>query len=115
MSVVSVYAVFADAEEAERIGRTVVEEWGGPIDNGFQFQVAEMARCVADGRQESERMTWASSRAVMAVMDEARRQVEVDVERAQARLDAGEVRRGLRREMVRDQRSSRDGSRVRLP
>src|SRR4051794_6009541 len=26
MSVVSVYAIFADAEEAERIGRTVVEE-----------------------------------------------------------------------------------------
>src|SRR5882757_9651686 len=26
MSVLSVYAVFADAEEAERIGRTVVEE-----------------------------------------------------------------------------------------
>lgn len=26
MSVVSIYAVFADAEEAERIGRTVVEE-----------------------------------------------------------------------------------------
>ena len=26
MSVVSVYAVFADADEAERIGRTVVEE-----------------------------------------------------------------------------------------
>jgi periplasmic divalent cation tolerance protein len=26
MSVVSVYAVFADAEEAERIGRTVIEE-----------------------------------------------------------------------------------------
>ena len=26
MSVVSVYAVFADAEEAERIGRAVVEE-----------------------------------------------------------------------------------------
>jgi periplasmic divalent cation tolerance protein len=26
MTVVSVYAVFADAEEAERIGRTVVEE-----------------------------------------------------------------------------------------
>ena len=26
MSVVSVYAVFADAEEAERIGRTMVEE-----------------------------------------------------------------------------------------
>src|SRR3954469_5961016 len=57
--------------------RTVVEEWGGPVDNGFQFQVAEVARCVAEGRQESERMSWASSRAVMAVMDEARRQVGV--------------------------------------
>jgi predicted dehydrogenase len=66
----------ARLRKADR-GRTVVEEWGGPIDNGFQFQVAEMARCVADGRQESERMTWASSRAVMAVMDEARRQVGV--------------------------------------
>ena len=57
--------------------RTVVEEWGGPVDNGFQFQVAEVARCVAEGRQESERMSWASSRAVMAVMDEARRQIGV--------------------------------------
>jgi len=57
--------------------RTVVEEWGGPIPNGFQFEVAEVARCVADGRQESERMTWASSRTVMAVLDEARRQVGV--------------------------------------
>ena len=37
--------------------RTVVEEWGGPIDNGFQFEAAEVARCVADGKQESERMT----------------------------------------------------------
>ena len=57
--------------------RTVVDEWGGMIPNGFQFQVAEVARCVADGKQESERMSWASSRAVMAVMDEARRQVGV--------------------------------------
>jgi predicted dehydrogenase len=57
--------------------RTVVEEWGGPIPNGFQFQVAEVARCVADGKQESDRMSWASSRAVMSVMDEARRQVGV--------------------------------------
>ncbi|HEU4332128.1 MAG TPA: Gfo/Idh/MocA family oxidoreductase [Lapillicoccus sp.] len=57
--------------------RTVVEEWGGPIPNGFQFQVAEVARCVAEGKQESERMTWASSRTVMAIMDEARRQVGV--------------------------------------
>ena len=57
--------------------RPVVEEWGGPIDNGFQFEAAEVARCVADGKQESERMTWASSRAVIGVLDEARRQVGV--------------------------------------
>ncbi len=57
--------------------RTVVEEWGGPVDNGFQFQLGEVARCVAERRHESERMTWDGSRAVMAVMDEARRQVGV--------------------------------------
>jgi predicted dehydrogenase len=57
--------------------RTVVEQWGGPTPNGFQFEAAEVARCVAAGRHESERMTWDSSRAVMAVMDEARRQVGV--------------------------------------
>lgn len=57
--------------------RTVVEEWDGYVDNGFQFEVAEVARCVAAGLQESPRMTWDSSRAVMAVMDEARRQVGV--------------------------------------
>lgn len=57
--------------------RSVVEEWDGSADNGFQFQAAEVARGVAAGRHESVRMTWDSSRAVMAVMDEARRQVGV--------------------------------------
>ena len=57
--------------------RSVVEEWDGSVDNGFQFQAAELARCVAEGRHESERMTWDSSRAVMAVLDAARRQVGV--------------------------------------
>jgi len=57
--------------------RSVVEEWDGSVDNGFQFEAAEVARCVAEGKHESERMTWDSSRAVMAVMDEARRQVGV--------------------------------------
>ena len=61
---------------ADRL-RSVVEEWDGSVANGFQFEAAEVARCVADGRQESERMTWDSSRAVMAVLDEARRQVGV--------------------------------------
>ncbi len=57
--------------------RTVVEEWDGSVENGFQFEAAEVARCVAAGGHESERMTWDSSRAVMSVMDEARRQVGV--------------------------------------
>ncbi len=57
--------------------RTVVQEWDGSAPNGFQFEAAEVARCVATGRLESERMSWDSSRAVMAVMDEARRQVGV--------------------------------------
>jgi len=57
--------------------RTVVEEWDGRVANGFQFEAAEVARCVAGGRRESERMSWQSSRAVMRVMDEVRRQVGV--------------------------------------
>ena len=57
--------------------RTVVEEWDGSAPNGFQFEAAEVARCVATGHLVSERMSWDSSRIVMAVMDEARRQVGV--------------------------------------
>ncbi len=57
--------------------RSVVREWDGSAANGFQFEAAEVARCVAAARQESERMTWDSARAVMAVLDEARRQVGV--------------------------------------
>lgn len=58
-------------------GRTVLAEWSAQVRNGFQYEVAEVARCVAEGRRESERMTWDGSRAVMAVLDEARRQVGV--------------------------------------
>ncbi|GAA1879507.1 Gfo/Idh/MocA family protein [Lapillicoccus jejuensis] len=58
-------------------GRTVLAEWRAEVANGFQYEVAEVARCVAEGRRESERMTWDGSRAVMAVLDEARRQVGV--------------------------------------
>lgn len=50
-------------------------EFDGTVDNGFQFQAAEVARCVAEGRKESERMTHQDSRDLMAVMDEVRRQI----------------------------------------
>lgn len=57
--------------------RTVRETFTVEGTNGFEHQVAEAARCITAGRQESERMSWDSSRAVMAVMDQARRQVGV--------------------------------------
>ncbi len=49
----------------------------GRIEIDGQFEIAEMARCVAAGRVQSSRMTWEDSRAVMRVLDEARRQVGV--------------------------------------
>lgn len=61
---------------AER-DRPVLDEFQVDVENGFQFEAAEAARCIRAGRPESPAMTWASSRAVMAVMDEARRQVGV--------------------------------------
>ncbi len=57
--------------------RTPVEEFDGRVPNGFQFEIAEMARIVAEGRRESERITWDASLAVMDVLDEARRQLGV--------------------------------------
>ena len=57
--------------------RSEVESFVVEGTNGFEYQVAEAARCIAAGLPESPRMTWDSSRAVMAVMDEVRRQVGV--------------------------------------
>lgn len=55
----------------------VLEAVDGRVPNGFQFEIAEVARCVAAGLTQSPRMTWDSSRAVMTVMDEVRRQLGV--------------------------------------
>ena len=49
----------------------------GVVDNGFQYEAAEVARCIAEGWLESPLMTWDSSRAVVAVLDAVRRQVGV--------------------------------------
>ena len=66
MSVVSVYAVFADAEEAERIGRTVVEERLaacvnilGPIRSIYRWQGAvqtadEIAAIFKTNREQAD-------------------------------------------------------------
>ena len=42
---------------------------------GLPYEAAELARCVAAGRTESERMTWDGTLQVMATMDEVRRQI----------------------------------------
>lgn len=44
---------------------------------GFQYQVAEVARCVRAGRLESEAYPWRATLEVMAVMDEVRRRLGV--------------------------------------
>lgn len=57
--------------------RTEVETFRSEGGNGFEYQIAEAARCIHAGLLESPRMTWDSSRTVLAVLDEARRQVGV--------------------------------------
>lgn len=44
---------------------------------GFQYQIAEAARCIDAGRLESETMPWAATIEVMEILDEIRRQLRV--------------------------------------
>ncbi|WP_448074019.1 Gfo/Idh/MocA family protein [Georgenia yuyongxinii] len=46
-------------------------------DGGFEFQAAEVARCVTDGRHESVDMPWRATLEVMEVLDEVRSQLGV--------------------------------------
>ena len=46
-------------------------------EGGFQYEAAEVARCVAAGRTESGTMSWADTLAVLETMDEVRRQLGV--------------------------------------
>jgi hypothetical protein len=47
------------------------------IPLGWQYQLAEVARCIADGRVESAIMPHSATLEVMSVMDEARSQLGV--------------------------------------
>ncbi|WP_103062232.1 Gfo/Idh/MocA family protein [Actinomyces qiguomingii] len=47
-------------------------EWDASLPGGFQFQAAEVARCLAAGRTESETMPWSETLAVLETMDEVR-------------------------------------------
>lgn len=51
--------------------------WDGHIQGGFQYQAAEVARCVNAGLTQSETMPWDDTIAVMEIMDKARAQLGV--------------------------------------
>ena len=46
-----------------------------PAVKGLQYEAAEVARCLAEGRTESARMPWQDTLDVLATMDEVRRQI----------------------------------------
>jgi len=48
-----------------------------PAKKGLQYEAAEVARCVAEGRTQSDRMPWDGTLDVMRTMDEVRRQIGV--------------------------------------
>ncbi|MCB2413124.1 Gfo/Idh/MocA family oxidoreductase [Demequina sp. TTPB684] len=52
-----------------------IREFDGRVDNGFQFQAAEVARGIAAGLTESPIMPWKATREVMALMDLVRGQI----------------------------------------
>jgi len=62
-----------------RLVRDDVMEWefDGTVPNGFQFQAAEVARCIAAGLTESPIKTWEDTREVMAILDKVRAQIGV--------------------------------------
>ncbi|WP_167202594.1 Gfo/Idh/MocA family protein [Actinomyces respiraculi] len=46
--------------------------WDATVPGGFQFEVAEVARCVKGGRTESSVMPWFATAEVMMMMDDVR-------------------------------------------
>ncbi|HET7398268.1 MAG TPA: Gfo/Idh/MocA family oxidoreductase [Intrasporangium sp.] len=58
----------------------VLDGYDGSLDGevrGLSFEAAEVARCLADGRQESPLLPWSETVRVMELLDEVRRQVGV--------------------------------------
>ncbi|WP_175954296.1 Gfo/Idh/MocA family protein [Schaalia sp. Marseille-Q2122] len=51
--------------------------WDATVPGGFQYEAAEVARCVAAGALESAVMPWADTLAVMELMDEVRERIGV--------------------------------------
>ena len=51
--------------------------WDARLPGGFQFEAAEVARCLAAGSLESQTMPWSATLEVMDLLDEVRRQLGV--------------------------------------
>jgi predicted dehydrogenase len=48
-----------------------------PVSHGLQYEAAEVSRCIAEGRTQSETMSWQASLEILTMMDEVRRQIGV--------------------------------------
>ena len=57
---------------AAGVTEEIVPETAG---NGYNYEAAEVARCLREGLVESPRLPWSETLAVMRAMDDARRQV----------------------------------------
>lgn len=72
---------FADGgpteESADGLDGAITEEWDGTVPGGFQFEAAEVARCIAGGQLESDVMPWSATVEILDVLDQARTAIGV--------------------------------------
>lgn len=54
-----------------------VVDWDATVPGGFQYEAAEVARCLAAGLTESPDMTWQDTIEVMEIMDQVRAQTGI--------------------------------------
>lgn len=55
--------------DVQNQGLDRVVSWDATVPGGFQYQVADAARCIAAGETQSEVVTWADTLAVMGMID----------------------------------------------
>ena len=58
-------------------GTEVVEQWDARIPGGFQYEAAEVARCLAQGHTQSSVMPWRTTVEVMDMIDQVRAQLDI--------------------------------------
>lgn len=63
---------------ADGVAGATVTEWDATVPGGFQYQVAEVARCAAAGMRESAIMPHRATIEVLEIMDQARAAIGVE-------------------------------------